>query len=73
MKLCMSSHVGTIIVGGFLQDKEVVLEELGGQHLSRAADTNLPFDQGKPRCIPILCTHRVLYYYFTCNVLCTYV
>jgi hypothetical protein len=29
----MSSHVGTVIVGGFLQENEVVAEELGGVNL----------------------------------------
>jgi hypothetical protein len=28
----MASHVGTVIVGGFPQEKEVVLEEHGGHH-----------------------------------------
>jgi hypothetical protein len=57
----MSSHVGTVTVGGFPLEKEAVAEELGGQHSSSAADPNFPFEQGKPRCTPNLLTHHVLY------------
>jgi hypothetical protein len=58
----MSSHAGTVVVGGFLPKKEAaVVEELGGQHKSSAADPNLTFEQGKPLCMPILLTHRVIY------------
>jgi hypothetical protein len=57
----MSSHVGTIVVGGFLPEKEAVAEELGGQHSSSTADPNFLFEQGKPRCMPNLLTRRVLY------------
>jgi hypothetical protein len=55
----MSSHVGTVIVGGFPHEKEVIPRELGGQHSSSAIDTNLTFEQGKPWCMPILFTRRV--------------
>jgi hypothetical protein len=35
----MSSGVGTIVVGGFPLEKEaIVVEEIGGQHSSSAAD-----------------------------------
>jgi hypothetical protein len=47
----MSSHVGPIIIGDFSQEKEVVLEELGGQQTSSVVDSNLSFEQGKPRCM----------------------
>jgi hypothetical protein len=42
-------HVGTVIVGGFPPEKEVTIEELGGQNSSSVADPNFPFEQGKPR------------------------
>jgi hypothetical protein len=58
----MSLHVGTVVVRGFLPEKEAttkelggqhfpprkeaVVEELGGQHSSSAADPNFPFEQG---------------------------
>jgi hypothetical protein len=51
IKMCMSSHVGPIVVGGFPQEKEVIPEELGGQQRSSIVDTNTPFEQGNPRCI----------------------
>jgi hypothetical protein len=60
----MSSHLGTVIVGGFLPRKEATVEELGGQHSSSTVDPNFPFDQGKPECMPILLTYRVLYILF---------
>jgi hypothetical protein len=44
----MSSHVGTVVVGGFLPEKVAAAEDLGGQHLSSTADPNFPFEQGKP-------------------------
>jgi hypothetical protein len=44
----MSLHVGTVVVGAFLFEKEVVAKELGGQPASSVADTNFPFEQGKP-------------------------
>jgi hypothetical protein len=37
----MSSHVGTIVVGGFLHKKEVITKELGGQPASGATDPNI--------------------------------
>jgi hypothetical protein len=57
----LSSHVGTVVIGGLPSEKEAaVAEELGGQHSSNAVDPNIPFKQGKPRCMPNLLT-RVLY------------
>jgi hypothetical protein len=50
----MSSHVGTVVVGRFMSKKGAVVEELGGQPVSSAVDPNFPFEQGKPRCMPIL-------------------
>jgi hypothetical protein len=44
----MTSHVGPIVVGGFLQEKEVGLEELGGQQASSTVETNFSIKQGKP-------------------------
>jgi hypothetical protein len=44
----MSSHLGTVVVRGFSQEKVAIPEELGGQHSSSTVDTNLPFEQGKP-------------------------
>jgi hypothetical protein len=52
----MSSHIGTIVVGGFLPRKEAAAEELGGQHSPSATEPNVPFEQGKPQCMPILLT-----------------
>jgi hypothetical protein len=52
----MSSHVGTIVVGGFPSEKEAAVEEVGGQHSSSVADPNFPFEQGKPWCMPIILT-----------------
>jgi hypothetical protein len=60
----MSSHVGTVIVGGFPSEKEAAAEELGGQHASSAVDPNFPFEHDKPWCMLILLTHRVLYILF---------
>jgi hypothetical protein len=37
----MSSHVGTIIVGGFSLEKEAVTEEFGGQPTSSTVDAKL--------------------------------
>jgi hypothetical protein len=50
----MSSYVGPIVVGGFLHEKEAVPKDLGGPHMSSTTDTNLLFEKGKPRCMPIL-------------------
>jgi hypothetical protein len=47
----MSSHVGTVIVGGFPPEKEIAAEELGGQHLSSTTDPNFSFEHGKPWCM----------------------
>jgi hypothetical protein len=57
----MTSHVGTIIIEGFPLEKQANVEELWEQQLSSAMDPNFPFEQGKPRCMSILITHRVLY------------
>jgi hypothetical protein len=62
----MPSYVETVIVGGFLSEKETVAEELGGQHSSSATDPNLYFEQGKPRCMPNLLT-RVVYNLYVCK------
>jgi hypothetical protein len=43
--------VGPVIVGIFPQEQEVTLKELGGQQTTRVAETNTPFEQGKPWCI----------------------
>jgi hypothetical protein len=57
----MSSHVGTVIVGGFPPEKKATAEELRRQHSSSIVDPNFPFEQGKPWCMPIISYHRVLY------------
>jgi hypothetical protein len=49
--MCMSSHVGPVIVGVFPQEEKVVPKEFGGQQVSSAMKTNILFEQGKPRCI----------------------
>jgi hypothetical protein len=46
--MCMSSHVGSVTVGGFSQEKEAIPEDLGGQHMSSTTDSNISFEQGKP-------------------------
>jgi hypothetical protein len=57
----MTSHVGTVIVGGFSPEKEAAAVELGGQHSSIAIDPNFSFEEGKPQCMPIIFTCRVFY------------
>jgi hypothetical protein len=47
----MSSYVGPIVVGGFPQEKDVVLEDLEGQHTSSIMDFNISFEQSKPWCM----------------------
>jgi hypothetical protein len=47
----MSSHVGHVVFGDFLQEKEAIAEELGGQQASSATETNFSFKQDKPRCM----------------------
>jgi hypothetical protein len=47
-------RIGSAIVGGFYEQEETVQEEHGGQHTPRAADSNIAFEQGQPRCIPTL-------------------
>jgi hypothetical protein len=50
----MSSHVGTVIIGGFPPEKEAIAKELRGQPVSSVVDPNISFEQGKPWCIPVL-------------------
>jgi hypothetical protein len=69
----MPSHVGTVIVVGFPQEKEAIVEDLGGQHVSSATDPNFPFKQAKPMCMPILFYPSCLYHVMLANILCTYV
>jgi hypothetical protein len=45
----MSSHVGPIATGGFPQEKEAILVEVGGQHTSSTVETNFSLKQGKPQ------------------------
>jgi hypothetical protein len=52
----MSSQVGTVVVRDFPPQKEAIAEELGRQHSSCVVDSNFPFEQGKPRCMPNLLT-----------------
>jgi hypothetical protein len=47
----MSSYVGPVVIGGFPQEKEVVPEDLEGQHTSSIMYFNISFEQGKPRCM----------------------
>jgi hypothetical protein len=67
----MSSHVGTVGVGGFPLKKEATAKKLGGQHSSSTADPNFLFEQDKPWCMPNLLT-RVLYNY-ACKCIVHYV
>jgi hypothetical protein len=46
--MCISSHVGPIIVGIFPQEKEAELEKLWGQQTSSVAETNLPLSKASP-------------------------
>jgi hypothetical protein len=62
----MSSHVGVIVIGGFLPEKEADAEELEGQHSSSVVNPNFPFEQGKPRCMSNLLT-RVVYNLYACK------
>jgi hypothetical protein len=39
----MTLHVGTIVIGGIPPEKEVIVEELEGQHSSSAMDSNITF------------------------------
>jgi hypothetical protein len=43
-KSCMPSHVGPVIVGGFSQENEAVLEEVGRQYISSVMDSNIYFE-----------------------------
>jgi hypothetical protein len=43
----MSSHVGTITIGGFPPEKEVIAEELGGQPRQALQILTFSFEQGK--------------------------
>jgi hypothetical protein len=69
----MSSHVGTVVVGGYPPKKEATEEELGGQHSPRIADPNFPFEQGKPQCMPIVSYLSCPLLFVLANVLCTYI
>jgi hypothetical protein len=68
----MSSHVGSVVVGGFLPEKEAEIEELGGKHSSSIVDPKFLFEQGNPRCMSILLT-RVIYHFMLATVSCIYV
>jgi hypothetical protein len=50
----MSSHVGTVVIGGFSAEKEAIAKYLGAQPTISIADPNLFLEQGKPPCMPIL-------------------
>jgi hypothetical protein len=41
----------SVVIGVFLQEQEVVPEKLGGQQMPSVVETNIPFEQGKPRCM----------------------
>jgi hypothetical protein len=69
----MSSHVGTVIFGGFPPEKEAAAEELWRQHSSSAMDPNFSFEQGKPQCMSILSYPSSPLHFMLANVLCTYV
>jgi hypothetical protein len=48
------SDVGTVVVGGFLPEKEATAVEPGEQHSSSDVFPNFPFEQGKHRRMSIL-------------------
>jgi hypothetical protein len=66
----MSSHVGTVIFGGFPPEKEVISEKLEGQHSSSIMYSNLSFEQGKPCCMPILSYLLCLYHFLYLQMYC---
>jgi hypothetical protein len=47
----MSSHVETVVIGGFSSEKEADAKDLGGQPHEAPWFLTLLFVQGKPRCI----------------------
>jgi hypothetical protein len=68
----MSSHVGTIVVGGFPPMKKANAEEIGRQHSSSTTDPNFPFEQGKPHCMLNLLT-RVIFLIYACKCIVHYI
>jgi hypothetical protein len=51
IKTRMSSHVGLVVIDGFPQEKEVIVEEFGGQPASSTVESNFSFEQGRPWCM----------------------
>jgi hypothetical protein len=47
----MSSHVGPVVVGIFLQEEKAVPEVLGGPQALSREDPNFLLEQGNPMCI----------------------
>jgi hypothetical protein len=64
--MCMSSHVGTIVIGGLSSEKEVVVVELGGQPHEVSRMLTFSSDQCKPRCIQYLYKCNIQLFYFKC-------
>jgi hypothetical protein len=44
----MSSHVGTVIIGGFLPEKEAITEEHGGQPHEASQILTFPLSKASP-------------------------
>jgi hypothetical protein len=50
-KMCRSSHVGSAVVGIFLQEDKSILEEVGGPQAPCKEDPNFSLEKGNPSCI----------------------
>jgi hypothetical protein len=52
--VCISSHVGPVVVGVFPEEKKVEQEIPGGPQALSCEELNPAVEQGKPQCIYIL-------------------
>jgi hypothetical protein len=57
----MASHVGITVVGGLPPKDKAIAEGLGGQPHEASRILTLSFEQGKPRCMSVLLTGRIIY------------
>jgi hypothetical protein len=49
--MSMSSHIGPIVMGIYMQEEKVIPEELGGAQVPSSEDPNFSLEQGKLQCI----------------------
>jgi hypothetical protein len=49
--VCITSHVGPVVVGVFPKEEKVEQEVLGGPQAPSSEELNLSLEQGKPWCI----------------------